>query len=123
MWFDPQDTEDSAGYADPLMDSVFAIMAAVIVAVVALMVRGGAVMSRAEILAERDAALEEAATLRAALDAKIDIAGDARVAELKQQRDELATILRQVRTDLAADDVLLPWWGIIDSALERRVNP
>lgn len=39
MWFDPQDTEDSAGYADPLIDSVFALAAAVIVAVVALMLR------------------------------------------------------------------------------------
>lgn len=39
MWFNPQETEDSAGFADPLVDSVFAIAAAVIVALVAVIAR------------------------------------------------------------------------------------
>lgn len=39
MWFHPQDTEDSAGFADPLIDSVFAIAGAAVVALVALIVR------------------------------------------------------------------------------------
>lgn len=34
MWFDPLENEDSAGYADTVTDSAFAILAAVIVALV-----------------------------------------------------------------------------------------
>jgi len=34
MWSDPQENEDSAGFADPILDSAFAILAAVIVVLV-----------------------------------------------------------------------------------------
>jgi hypothetical protein len=34
MWSTPQETEDSAGYADTVTDSAFAILGAVIVAVI-----------------------------------------------------------------------------------------
>lgn len=34
MWSDPQENKDSAGYADTVTDSAFAILGAVIVAVV-----------------------------------------------------------------------------------------
>ena len=60
------------------------------------------------------AALEEAAVSRQ------------RVSEmLLCQRDELATILRQVRTDMEAKDVLFPWWEIIDAAIAKvtRIDP
>lgn len=39
MWSDPQENKDSAGYADPLIDSVFAITGAVIAVSVALILR------------------------------------------------------------------------------------
>lgn len=39
MWFHPHDTEDSTGFADPLIDSVFAIGAALIVALVAVIAK------------------------------------------------------------------------------------
>lgn len=39
MWAESNDTEDSAGYADSLLDSVFAIAGAVIVAMVVIICR------------------------------------------------------------------------------------
>jgi hypothetical protein len=35
------------------------------------------------------------------------------------QRDELLTILRQVRTDMDSQDSMFEWWSVIDAALEK----
>lgn len=39
MWSNPQETEDSAGYADTVTDSAFAILAAVVVVLVLYLAR------------------------------------------------------------------------------------
>lgn len=38
---------------------------------------------------------------------------------LRAEVAELRTILRQVRTDMDAQDQLFPWWAIIDAALAK----